>query len=230
MRTGTRCRSSYAVDATRRGKATSWLAPALAGSLLLTLPLEAGQIRSLNLEELTGRADRIFAGRCLETEVVSHPQLGAVTRVTFEVERAIKGDLGSTLTVEVVGASARPNVSTFTALDVPRFAPGERVVLFLYPDSSLGLTSPVALGQGKFSVLHDKEGQELAVNALGNRDLLRGLSTEAKEGVGASLEPWEEKRGIPPQTLLDEVEGLVELEARIPLAEDGRQDPTGGQR
>jgi len=229
MRTTTRCRSVPVFGETRHG-AASWLGAALAGCLLLTLPVQAGQIRTVNLEELTVRADRIFAGRCLETEIVAHPQLGAVTRVTFEVERAVKGDLGATLTIEVMAGGAGRAASGFTALDVPRFAPGERVVLFLYPDSSMGLTSPVALGQGKFSVLRDKEGRELAVNALGNRDLLRGLSTEAKEGAGASLEPWDEKRGIPPQSLLDAAEELVELDARVKAVEEGREDPTGGRR
>jgi len=229
MRTAARRRSVSVLVETRRG-AVSWPAFALAGCLLLTLPLQAGQIRPVNLEEMTVRADRIFAGRCLETEIVAHAKLGAVTRVTFEVERAVKGDLGSTLTIEVVGSGSGQPAPGLMTLDVPRFAPGERVVLFLYPDSSLGLTSPVALGQGKFSVLHDKEGQELAVNALGNRDLLRGLSTAARESVGASLAPWDEKRGVPPQTLLDGAEGLVELDARMPPAEKGRQGPTGGRR
>lgn len=230
MRTATRRRSVPVLDDARRGKAASWLGLALAGCLLLTLPLEAGQVRSVNLEDLTGRADRIFAGRCLETEVVSHPQLGAVTRVTFEVERAVKGHLGSTLTIEVIGSGSGQPAPGLTTLDVPRFAPGERVVLFLYPESSLGLTSPVALGQGKFSVLHDKEGQELAVNALGNRDLMRGLSTAARESVGASLSPWDEKRGVPPQALLDGIDELLDIEARMPPAEKGRQGPTGGRR
>ena len=43
-------------------------------------PFEAGQVRPVNLEDLTARADRIFAGRCLRTSVVSRPQLGTVTR------------------------------------------------------------------------------------------------------------------------------------------------------
>jgi hypothetical protein len=200
---------------------------------LVALPLQASQVRPVNLEELTARADRIFAGSCVEIEKVAHPQLGSVTRVTFEVERAIKGDLGATLTIEVVGpevgrAAQHPGV---TALDLPRFVPGERVVLFLYPDSALGLTSPVALGQGKFAVLRDKEGNELAVNALGNRELLRGLSTEAKEGVGDSLLLWGAKPGIPPQVLLDGTEELLRLEARgTTPASAGRQSAAGGER
>jgi hypothetical protein len=129
---------------------------------------------------------------------------------------------------EAGGAAQRPGLA---ALDVPRFAPGERVVLFLYPDSSLGLTSPVALGQGKFSVLRDKEGDELAVNALGNRDLLRGLSDAAKEGVGASLMQWETKPGMPAEALLDGTEELLRLEARGTTREaEGRQEPAGGER
>jgi hypothetical protein len=203
------------MTAENRGGLASWLG--LAGLLFtFTVPLEASQVRPVNLEELTARADRIFAGRCTETKLVPNDKLGAVTRVTFEVERVIKGDLGSTLTIEVVGAEAGRMAPGLAALDVPRFSPGERVVLFLYPDSTLGLTSPVALGQGKFSVLYDKEGHELAVNAFGNRDLLRGLSSAAKENVGESLLEWEAKPGIPLRALLDGAETLVDLEEGRP--------------
>jgi hypothetical protein len=177
-------------------------------ALLLALgSVEASQVRPVNLEELTGRADRIFSGRCVSTEVVAHPERGfAVTRVTFAVERAVKGQLGETVTIDLFGGPA-------TGLaEVPRFAPGERAVLFLYADSGLGLTSPVALGHGKFSLVRDKAGRELAINAFGNRNLLTNLSSAARERVAAPL-AQADGAAVPVEALLDGVQGLVQLQA-----------------
>jgi hypothetical protein len=46
------------------------------------------------------------------------------------------------------------------------FAKGERAVLFLYGENARGLTSPVGLGQGRFTVFEDKQGRKLAMNGF----------------------------------------------------------------
>jgi hypothetical protein len=173
--------------------------------------IEASQVRPVNLEELTSRADRIFSGRCVSSEVVTHPERGfAVTRVTFEVERAVKGQLGSTVTIDLFGGPATE------LAEVPRFVTGERAVLFLYADSGLGLTSPVALGHGKFSLVRDKTGRELAINAFGNRNLLTDLSSAARERMGGPLAQAEGAAAIPADALLDGVQGILQLQAAGP--------------
>ncbi|HEU5182228.1 MAG TPA: hypothetical protein VFW45_15695, partial [Candidatus Polarisedimenticolia bacterium] len=67
----------------------------------------------------------------------------------------------------------------------PGFHEGEKVVLFLYPESRSGLTSPVGLGQGKFLRVSGKDGKEIAVNGFGNRGLLHGMSPRAVERLGS---------------------------------------------
>ena len=101
MRTPALRPASRMTAESRRGGLASWLGLVC---LLFTfaLPLPASQVRPVNLEELTARADRIFVGRCIETQVVPSEKLGAVTRVTFAVERVVKGDLEATLTIETV--------------------------------------------------------------------------------------------------------------------------------
>jgi hypothetical protein len=172
---------------------------ALAGALL-----EASQVRSLNLEEMAGRADRIFAGRCLSVRSVPHPQLGSVDRVAFEVEQPIKGHLGSRLTIQVVSSGQDLPGST-------RFTPGERVVLFLYADSALGLTSPVALGQGRFSIVTDKHGRSVALNPRGAGPLVQGLSAPARERLGAMAGRWEGETGVPLSELIDGTRALLDV-------------------
>jgi hypothetical protein len=57
--------------------------------------------------------------------------------------------------------TARPGEATE---GLPRFEVGEELILFLYGDSSRGLTSPVGFGQGKFKVIRDKGGKQHAAN------------------------------------------------------------------
>ena len=108
---------------------------------------------------------------------------------TFEVERAVKGQVGESVTGRTLAAEA--------IAGVPRFRPGDEVVLFLYGESALGLTSPVALGYGRFRIFEDKAGRRLAINDFGNASLLQGLSDGARLRVGAG------PRELTPHGLLD---------------------------
>jgi hypothetical protein len=161
---------------------------------------QASQVRPVNLEQMTERAGRIFSGRCVETGVIVDPMLGAeVTVATFQVERAIKGDAGGRVTIRMLGGAA----------GVPRFQPGEDVVLFLYGESRLGLTSPVGLGQGRFSVMTDKLGRRVAINDFANRNLLQGLTPAGRSRLGPALQAAEAQREIEPAALLDMAETLL---------------------
>ncbi len=92
---------------------------------------------------------------------------------------------------------------------LPVFRKGEEVVLFLYGESRSGLTSPVGFGQGKFVVGRDKEGRSMAVNAFGNRSLLRRLTPHAEGRVGREASRWRGRGGIPPDALLDMAEAIA---------------------
>lgn len=193
------------------------LARIAVSSLLLAVlpvpPLGAGQVRSVGLAEMAHRADRIFSARCIAIDVVPLPQLGReVTEVTFEVERVVKGGVGRTVNVKLLGAG--------DGFDAPRFEPGERVVLFLHADGALGLTSPVGLGQGRFSIVEDKQGHELAVNAFGNRNLLGGLSGQTRARVEGALAGRDAVAGLTADTLLDVARDLLAAEKPAPRREE----------
>ena len=68
----------------------------------------------------------------------------ATTRITFHVDTAIRG----------VRAGQTLQISEWAGLwsSGERYRPGERVCLFLYPPSKLGLTSPVRGPAGRFRV------------------------------------------------------------------------------
>jgi hypothetical protein len=146
---------------------------------LFVTTASATQSRPLNLEEMTERA------------------------ATFRVERSIKGSAGKTITVRMPWASPEE----FPA-GVPSFASGDNVVLFLYGESASGMRAPVGLGQGRFRILSDKQGRKVAINDVGNRNLMQRVSASTRErlvGVpGLSL-----KGALDPDRLMDAADGLI---------------------
>lgn len=97
-------------------------------------------------QQLVRSAGIIFSGR---VTFVGHTgpsseQNPASTTVTFQVEQAIRGSTpGQSLTIhEWAGLWAAGE----------RYRVGERVLLFLYPPSKLGLTSPVSGAMGRFAM------------------------------------------------------------------------------
>ncbi len=165
-----------------RGGARSFVVGSLILFALWASPIESSQVRSLGLEEMTDRAAIVFSGRCIGIRHERDAALGIeVTRARFRVERAIKGRPGSTIEIKLLGGESR-------LAGVPTFRIGEEVVLFLYGTSDLGFTSPVGLGQGKFSVVTDKQGRKLAFNEFGNANLEPRFKS-AVPGDGGGVDP-----------------------------------------
>jgi len=169
----------------------------------------ASRVRTLNIEQLAQRAARIFSGRCVDVQVHEDANLGqTVTDVTVAVTRAVKGDVHGRIVFRLLGDQAASAEKGRGVDGVPAFRRGEEIVLFLHGDSASGLTSPVGFGQGKFGVIRDKAGRELAVNGFGNQNLLRGVTAQAERKVGPDLARWKENQEIDPQALLDIAETL----------------------
>lgn len=117
----------------------------------------AVQIPSLTLHLMTHRAGYIFQGMVINVASipVKNPDQTATVSITFRVTQGFRGVRnGETLTIhEWAGLwSGRP-----------RYRLGEQVVLFLYPQSRLGLTSPVGGSLGKFAT--DSSGQIVLTEA-----------------------------------------------------------------
>ena len=116
--------------------------------------VHALKVVAVGVEEMAGRADRIFVGTCVEARSEADPAHGIVTtRYTFSVSRAIKGAVGATVTFRQYGGKAGKRRTVVEGL--PVYRPGEEVVLFLKPDSAWGLTSPVGVFQGRYEVATD---------------------------------------------------------------------------
>jgi hypothetical protein len=110
-----------------------------------------GDFQRLVFRQLVHSAGTIFAGRVVFIGHAASPLRPnpACTTVTFQVENAIRGaSRGQNLTIHEWAGLWRSG---------ERYRVGERVLLFLYSPSKLGLTSPVAGAMGKFMM--DSRGQ-----------------------------------------------------------------------
>jgi hypothetical protein len=120
--------------------------------LLACLPATAQKVNQpLSWHQMTIHSGYIFSGSVTAIEHVAAKTSNdvATMRITFQVEQAILGvHTGQTLVVrEWAGLWESPK----------RYRIGERVLLFLYPPSKLGLTSPVGGSLGRFEI--DSKGE-----------------------------------------------------------------------
>ena len=100
---------------------------------------------------------RIFAGTVIGIE---HLQTGPgipTTRVTFRIDEAIRGvRKGQTIQINEWAGLWQAGES---------YRAGERVLLFLHPESKLGLTSPVAGARGRWSIQRDGKVEPRSTDA-----------------------------------------------------------------
>lgn len=129
------------------------------------------------LQLITRQAGYIFVGKVIAVKQVqaANPDEVASMRVTFRVEQALRG----------VRAGTDFVLSEWAGLwnGGERYRLGSRILLFLYPKSRLGLTSPVAGRQGRFDV--DRTG-DVEIDA-GRRDMLGSQEIEQAPGPKIGL-------------------------------------------
>jgi len=111
------------------------------------LPISPDRVKPHALMRNSGY---IFAGTVVRVErTAAAKNRVAAIQVTFHVEKALRGvHTGQMLVI-------REWPGLWQAGE--RYRPGERVMLFLYPPSKLGLTSPVGAAMGRFQV--DQDGR-----------------------------------------------------------------------
>lgn len=166
------------------------LAPLMAVAVLaVCLPLSAATVVQLNLEQMVDRSEKIFRGTVLDArEGTVDAGGGKLPVVTYRirVEEELKGTFEEVKGVRIAEirmlgklkpAPSSAGVSSFSPLsDLPRLKVGQDYLLLVTPASSLGLSTTVGLGQGRFE-LKGKPGQEFAVNEIQNRGLFRGMDS-----------------------------------------------------
>ena len=191
-----------------------------------------------NLEEMVATADRVFVGVCVgaedTTEFIAGGDL-AVTRYTFELERAIKGKLPRQLTFMQLGHRSQPATgkggqitmhgraaTPETIHGMGEYSVGDRMVLFLIPNYLGGsVTYPVGADQGAFKVSRMPSGQELVRNNVNNLGLFTTPYNgwRMKEGDAKMIFPEREEPllNFQAQGLSAQSETLVRKRGALPL-------------
>lgn len=171
---------------------------------LVVRPAGAMTVLPLDLDALTAGAGTIFVGRVTRVDPGVDERGIAAVWTTFAVEQTLKGAAGPTLTLKQLGTSGMPN-GAGAYPNVPRFAPGESVMLFVHAPSALGFASPVGLGQGAFRI-RDHDGRRVVTNDVANRNLDVGASGPAPTGARALADTGD----LPLDTLVARVRVLVD--------------------
>lgn len=109
------------------------------------------QTPTLNLEQLVAASGFIFSGSVEKTWSERDAATGfIVTYSTIAIAESVRGVNTSRFTFKQYGGSYKGQ-NVFVA-DMSYFTVGEEVVAFLYPLSKLGLTSPVGVAEGKWTI------------------------------------------------------------------------------
>jgi hypothetical protein len=128
--------------------------------LALAPAVEPSVVLPVSFEKLVQSADIVFTGTVIRVEPFRTPTstgVTIVTRVTFRVERALKGSLPLELSLEFLGG--RVGDETLEVSGAPRFQPGDRNVIFAR--TGVRQISPiVGFNQGRFPITRDSAGRQ----------------------------------------------------------------------
>lgn len=144
-------------------------------ALLVAASVSALTVLQLNVEQMTAQADLIVTGEVISVKEGFDPEGRPIQNVTIQVEEVIKGESPRRLTFKQL-RPFRPEErakmgGSLVEESLPRYERGEELVLFLSAPGSLGLTAPIGIIQGKFTVTTDGEGKKTVKNNVNNAGL-----------------------------------------------------------
>lgn len=163
MRTRKRTRSTPAAARVAAATASATTAAVLIAVLLAATFCRATTLEHMSLAKMAQTAPLIIRARCLANSTAW--DAGEIwTFTSFAIEETWKGappGAAAQITVRLLGGSVGNLTSTVSG--VPRFHPGEAVILFLEP-TPRGDFSIVSWVQGTFRIRRDpRTGDEIAV-------------------------------------------------------------------
>ncbi|MFH1018045.1 MAG: hypothetical protein V1798_07680 [Pseudomonadota bacterium] len=149
--------------------------------LLLAPSAWASLILPVNIEKLATNAQKVFMGTVLGNEEdYSGPSGIPAIRTRVRVEEMFKGVASTEIVIRQAAKKGPGGKLEVLFYGMPRFTPGDRVVVFLPKPSSIGFASPLALGQGVFRFLNPaKPYNTLIANESGNQTLFHGVKNTA---------------------------------------------------
>jgi hypothetical protein len=147
----------------------------------------ASSVESLPDDELVRRARIIVHADVTSVRAEwddAHKRI--FTLVDLAPRETLKGDVAPIVTMKLIGGQR--DGLTMIVHGMPQFHEGEEVVVFLTPaHETSGVTLPVGLGQGKWTVTKNPQGERIATRSLAGAHIVprpgehpRVLATTAK--------------------------------------------------
>lgn len=157
-------------------------------TFMISAQAMAMMVLSLNVEQLTNLAEKIFVGTCVSIEPQTDAEGRRIIEVTYAVSETLKGSSESRVSFrqlappenggeDVVRNGIRYHTSD---VDLPSYSVGQENMIFLSEDGVLGLTAPIGITQGKFEIRQSVTGEKRIINSMGNEGLFRKTSKSPK--------------------------------------------------
>ncbi len=137
---------------------------------LVILPLVAAALTARattviapDFDHLVRRAQVIFEGNvtAIQSQWIGEgTEHRIVTYVTFKVDDALKGDVGSSYTIRMLGGTV--DGKTMTVTDAPKFVVGDHDLLFVENNGSQFIPL-VGISHGRVRIEKDKSGSDMLV-------------------------------------------------------------------
>lgn len=162
-----------------------------------------------NLQQLTDRAAVIVRGSVMSAYVEKHPQFTGLHTivVTLHVRETLKGPAQPTFTFRQYVWDIR------SRMGYTDYRKGDDMLLLMIAPNEYGLSSPAGMDQGRFRIMRDAGGRDVAYNGHGNAGLFEGM-TDLAARTGVPLAPAS-------QRLLDaRPAGPIEASALLGLIRD----------
>jgi hypothetical protein len=135
--------------------------------------------RGISMQQMTQEASAIVIGKTVATQS-QWVGRSLVTQVTIQVTETLKGDVGTSLKVDVPGGVDynRKHPIAMTYAGAPQFSLDEEAVLFLTaPAEGVNGYTVMGFSQGKFPIGRDTAGEQVVT-----RDT---INTPVQKGAGA---------------------------------------------
>lgn len=163
--------------------------------------VHASSILPATPHELAALAGQAFAGTCESVEQRIDQRGLMIYDVTYRVDRMLKGTPQARVNFRVV-TSIVANSDDMEGSAAP-FVVGSQDILFLYPESQWGYTSPVAGAQGRFQIWHDPDGNAIVRNPFD------GNATTAAEYGKAAQSTQNTAPTITPTQLVEQFQQIL---------------------
>ena len=164
-------------------------------------------------EQLVQQAELIFQGTVTASRSVWEGEGGdrhIETYVTFQVEDNVKGQAGSSYTIQMLGGTVGDE--TMEVTDTPKFQVGDRDILFVEHNHDQ-FVPLVGIQHGRFRVQRDEQtGRDVVMNSEGEpmRDLTQ-LGRDEKAATAADI-----TQAISPDQLKSAVKNELQAQAQHP--------------